>query len=192
MCALSAVASASADLLRDLVPGSGHLVHMPSHTYIRSGRYHDGIMTNLQAVLVDSLYTVACHAQGVYPLAYYPHNYHFLATWAILQHYYTIPIYINVKLGRWQEIQASSEPPDWFFSVHHNLGAVLIEAGKYADAVKVYNEDLNTFPENGWALIGLMNAYSKLGEKNKYIETKNRFDAAWKYADIKISSSRIL
>ncbi len=74
----------SADLLLDLVPGSGHLVHMPSHTYIRIGKYHDGVLANQKAVLVDSLYMEACHAQGVYPLAYYPHNYHFLSACATL------------------------------------------------------------------------------------------------------------
>jgi tetratricopeptide (TPR) repeat protein len=72
------------------------------------------------------------------------------------------------------------------------LGAVLIEAGKYETAVKVYVEDLKTFRENGWALKGLMNAYEKLGQRKNYHETKIRFDQAWKHADIKIKSSRIM
>ncbi len=315
-------ASASADLLRDLIPGSGHLVHMPSHIYIRTGRYHDGVIANQKAVLVDSLYTEACHAQGTYPLAYYPHNYHFLAAcaticgesqiamegafatanhahkkllrdpaWATLQHYYTIPWYVEVKLGLWKDILNArspekdlkypfiiwhyaqgmamlaqnnvpeakmhlaemktimtdttikdlsiwginsvfdlcviasntldgeicakeknfskaisllkeavakedalnyNEPPDWFFSVRHHLGAVLTEAGKFQDAVKVYEEDLKVYRENGWALKGMMNAFEKLGDKKNYDKTKLRFDRAWKYADIKIGSSRIL
>ena len=315
-------ALASADLLLDLVPGSGHLVHMPSHTYIRIGRYHDGAVSNQKAVLVDSLYTEACHAQGVYPLAYYPHNYHFLAAcatlsgeskiamegaiatadhahksllrdpaWATLQHYYTIPWYVEVKLGLWKdilsapapekdlkyplvvwhyaqgmaklsqnkvpeakqhlaemksimtdtkikdltiwginsvydlcliaaktlegEIQAKekkfpaaiallteaiekedalnyNEPPDWFFSVRHHLGAVLIDAGKYQDALKVYEQDLTIYPENGWALRGMMNVYEKMGDKGSYDKTKVRFEMAWKYADIAIVASRIL
>jgi tetratricopeptide (TPR) repeat protein len=79
-----------------------------------------------------------------------------------------------------------------FFSVRHHLGAVLIEAGKFQEAIKVYDEDLKTYRENGWALIGLMNAYEKLGDKKKYDETKLRFEQAWKYADIEISTSRIL
>ena len=61
----------SANLLLSLVPCSGHLLHMPSNTYLRIGRYHDGVISNQKAVLTDSLYTEACHAQGVYPLAYY-------------------------------------------------------------------------------------------------------------------------
>ena len=69
---------AAADRLGSLVPGSGHLVHMPSHIYIRVGRYHDAAVTNQNAIAVDNDYITQCHAQGVYPLAYVPHNRHFL------------------------------------------------------------------------------------------------------------------
>lgn len=68
-----------------LVPGSGHLVHMPSHIYLRTGDYHLGSLANLRSVEVDSNYITACRAQGVYPLAYHPHNYHFLAATATLE-----------------------------------------------------------------------------------------------------------
>ena len=69
---------AAADRLRNLVPGSGHLVHMPSHIYIRVGRYRDAAIANEKAIAVDRDYLTQCHAQGVYPLAYVPHNQHFL------------------------------------------------------------------------------------------------------------------
>jgi tetratricopeptide (TPR) repeat protein len=71
-------AAASADRLLNLVPGSGHLVHMPSHIYIRLGRYVDGVESNERAVKTDEEYIAQCKVQGVYPLFYYPHNYHFL------------------------------------------------------------------------------------------------------------------
>ena len=71
-------AIAVADRLGNLVPGSGHLVHMPSHIYIRVGRYHDAAVANQKAIAVDNDYITQCHAQGVYPLAYMPHNHHFL------------------------------------------------------------------------------------------------------------------
>ncbi len=70
----------SADRLAQLVPGAGHMVHMPSHIYIRVGRYADASESNVQAVAVDEDYIVQCAAQGIYPLGYYPHNIHFL--WA--------------------------------------------------------------------------------------------------------------
>ncbi len=71
-------AIAAADRLGSLVPGSGHLVHMPSHIYIRVGRYHDAVVANQKAIAVDNDYLAQCHAQGIYPLAYMPHNHHFL------------------------------------------------------------------------------------------------------------------
>lgn len=71
---------AAAERLEDLVPGAGHLVHMPSHIYIRVGRYHDAVTANQRAVDADRAYVTQCHAQGVYHLGYVPHNHHFL--WA--------------------------------------------------------------------------------------------------------------
>ncbi|MHA4806975.1 tetratricopeptide repeat protein [Flavitalea flava] len=312
-------ALASAKLLETLVPGSGHLVHMPSHIYINTGDYHWGSKSNIQAVTVDSTYTTACHAQGAYPLSYYPHNYHFLAAtatleghsklaweaainlqrhtaegimrmpgWGTLQHYYTIPYYIAAKFSMWDTIASLrppandlvypraiwhyarglaylgrnklaeakkemdtlnilaadtnlqhltvwginttadlvqiakkvlsagiafkegrldksvslleeavsiednlnyNEPPDWFFSVRHHLGAVLLKTGKYAEAEKVYKKDLQTWRKNGWALIGL---YNSLALQNRYREAqkvKSSFEKSWKYADIKIQTS---
>jgi tetratricopeptide (TPR) repeat protein len=73
-------AEKAADRLTDLVPGAGHLVHMPAHTYWRIGRYHDASEANVKAAAVDEEYIAQCNAQGFYPAAYYPHNIHFL--WA--------------------------------------------------------------------------------------------------------------
>lgn len=78
-------ALASADLLLTLVPGSGHLVHMPSHIYIWTGDYHKGSIANSEAVKIDSAYVTSCHAQGAYPLSYFPHNYHYLTATATFE-----------------------------------------------------------------------------------------------------------
>ncbi len=69
---------ASADRLLNLVPGAGHLVHMPSHIYIRVGRYQDAVVANQKAIAADNAYVLTCRTQGFYPLAYIPHNQHFL------------------------------------------------------------------------------------------------------------------
>lgn len=69
---------AAAERLGDLVPRAGHLVHMPAHIYIRVGRYHDAVVANQKAIAADRDYITQCHAQGLYPLAYMPHNQHFL------------------------------------------------------------------------------------------------------------------
>ncbi|MBI4553803.1 MAG: hypothetical protein HY710_16170 [Candidatus Latescibacteria bacterium] len=73
---------AAADRLTTLVPGAGHLVHMPSHIYMRVGRYTDAAEANARAITVDRDYISKQAPQGVYPMMYYPHNIHF--RWAAL------------------------------------------------------------------------------------------------------------
>ena len=70
----------SADRLGNLVPGAGHLVHMPGHIYIRTGDYHKAVIANERAIKADDAYQSTCTPEGIYPLAYMPHNHHFL--WA--------------------------------------------------------------------------------------------------------------
>lgn len=72
-----------ADMLTGLMPGAGHIVHMPSHIYMRLGRYADSYEANRRATEADEDYITQCRAQGLYPLGYYPHNLHFL-TWAAM------------------------------------------------------------------------------------------------------------
>lgn len=73
-----ALGLAAADRLRDLCPAAGHLVHMPAHIYLRVGLYHEASRANELALAADETYISQCAAQGFYPLAYYPHNFHFL------------------------------------------------------------------------------------------------------------------
>lgn len=304
-----------------LVPGAGHLIHMPSHIYIRTGYYHKGTLSNIRAIEVDSAYVTACHAQGAYPLTLYPHNIHFMAAtatlegnsewglkaaievadhanrqlmkepgWGTIQHYYTIPYYVYVKFGKWKEIlemtnedpslkypeavrhyargmaflglnelpnakkelqslenyaddedlkevtiwdfnsvhdlmqiakrvlaaeilasegnyeqsirllkEATNledalvyqEPPDWFFSVRHNLGAVQVEAEKYRDAINTFEEDLEKYPRNGWALHGLKSAYSKINDTDQVSNIENQLAAIWATADVVLDNSRL-
>src|SRR5690606_8241625 len=71
-------AEAEADRLLPLMPGAGHIVHMPAHIYQRVGRFEDVIKANIQAAKADEDYIAQCRAQGIYPLGYYPHNLHFI------------------------------------------------------------------------------------------------------------------
>jgi hypothetical protein len=84
------------------------------------------------------------------------------------------------------------EPPDWFLSVRHYLGEVLVESGKPDQARSVYLEDLNNFPENGWALHGLMVASRELGDEEMMNEYNKRFFKAWEHGDIGLSVSEAL
>jgi hypothetical protein len=295
---------------------------MPSHTYIRTGDYHEGTMANARAVEVDSTYVSACHAAGVYPLAYYPHNFHFLAacaafegnsqtaidaSWRMvekldtvamrqsgyetIQHYYTIPYYVMVKFARWKDIlqlprpardlyyptaiwryargmafvgtgqleraahelinlqllqreesvrnftiwdinkvgdlldiaawvlegelaaargdleKAAhllgkavavedqlnyNEPPDWFFSVRHHLGPVLMKMEQYEEAEALFRRDLELFPKNGYALHGLYEALIKQSRLQEAKDILHRLERAWKNADVSLENSRVL
>jgi tetratricopeptide (TPR) repeat protein len=70
-----------AERLAELMPGAGHIVHMPGHIYLRVGRYNDAIEANRHAVHADEAYLADAHEggpPGFYEIAYYPHNFHFL------------------------------------------------------------------------------------------------------------------
>ena len=136
-------AEPAADRLANLVPGSGHLVHMPSHIYFRVGRYQDSALANIRAAEVDEAYIAQCNAQGFYPALYYPHNIHFL--WAsstmqgqsalsldsarrvvanvrveqvqqfpTIQFFRTVPMLSLVRFARWEEILVEPEPHEPF------------------------------------------------------------------------------
>ena len=311
----------AADNLRRKVPGAGHLVHMPSHIYIRVGRYHDGSLANERAIEADNDYVTQCRQQGIYPVAYVPHNHHFL--WATttmegrsadaiaaarhtvehvntslirepelvaLQHFSSIPYYAYVRFGKWDEILAEpapdedllyptavwhyargiayvrkgelekadeelrlvraiasdpaleelkiwglnptselakiaslvlsaeidaargktkpavaslrkaiaiedrliyGEPPDWFYPVRHNLGAILLDAGRPKEAERVYQADLARFPGNGWSLMGLAQSLRAQGKTKQADKVQAEFDRAWQHADIEITASRL-
>lgn len=83
-----------------------------------------------------------------------------------------------------------NEPPDWRLPSRHFLGAALLELGQYTDAENVFEAELIRNPENGWSLQGLLQSQKKLGKKKEAAATQKRFEKAWKYSNVKISSSR--
>lgn len=306
----------SARVLDSLVKGAGHLLHMPSHIYLNTGDYHLGTLSNLNAIAADSIYTTACHAQGMYPLAYYPHNQHFLAAtatleghaalawqaanavqqhtakdlmnqpgWGTLQHYYSIPYYVGVKFNMYDSLinmpapaqeliypralwhyargmaflgknklqnsqqeldklmtlaadtslqnltiwdinttadlvqiakrvlQASldmkqqrqqraislfkeaiaiedqlnyNEPPDWFFSVRHYLGDALLNEKKFKEAEQVFQQDLQIWKNNIWALQGLHKALLAQHKTQEAKPIKLAMDKAGQFANFNI------
>ena len=132
-------AEAEADRLLPLMPGAGHMVHMPAHIYQRVGRHADVIRSNELAAKADEDYIAQCRAQGIYPLAYYPHNLHFIWMGAsasgrgqlaldsarklagaiphealvnvpILQGFVVVPYWAMVRFAKWDEILADKGP----------------------------------------------------------------------------------
>ena len=75
----------SARRVGTVMPGAGHLVHMPSHLYMRTGRWEDAAAANERAIVVDRKYIESEKPGGVYPMMYYPHNIHFLWSAASMQ-----------------------------------------------------------------------------------------------------------
>ena len=74
-------AEAAADRLVDKAPAMlGHLVHMPSHIYYRTGRYADSMKANILAARADEDYLSLVGDDALYRYGYYPHNVHFLLT----------------------------------------------------------------------------------------------------------------
>lgn len=139
-------AEQAADTLGPLSPGAGHLVHMPSHVYLRIGRYHDASTANEKAASADESYITQCRAQGFYPAAYYPHNVHFLYSSAafegrsavsigaanklsanmtpeivaevpIVEEFVPMNLYALARFGRWDDLEAAPAPPaEWRYT----------------------------------------------------------------------------
>lgn len=101
-----------ADALAALAPGSGHLVHMPAHTYIRVGRYHDATLVNFSAATADKDFLAVCRgSNGVYPLGYVPHNWHFATMTASLTGSRTLAQQAAGQTARRADRAAMGEPP---------------------------------------------------------------------------------
>ena len=315
------LAEAGAERLARLAPGAGHLVHMPSHIYRRVGRYSDASKSNEDAIAADEDYITQCRAQGVYPLAYYPHNIHFLwdsasmegrsqvaitaarkasssipaGAWRdipLLHQFLVAPLFSYTRFGKWDlilsepsppadslfwtgvwhyarglsfnatgkvdeaskelgrlrdiaedkslegyrvtfsrngakaileiatavlegEIAAKrgdyeeaiaqlhrgvllednliyNEPPDWHVPVRQSLGAVLLEAGRPAEAEAIYWQDLQLNRENGWSLFGLTQSLRAQGKEEQAVLVEKRFRKAWSQADVTLIASRFM
>jgi tetratricopeptide (TPR) repeat protein len=88
-----------------------------------------------------------------------------------------------------QDGLAYMEPPAWFYPVRQSLGAALLEAGRASEAEAVYREDLRQYPENGWSLFGLARSLEAQGRSAEAAEARQRFELAWRHADIRLTSS---
>ncbi|HEX8272492.1 MAG TPA: tetratricopeptide repeat protein [Longimicrobiaceae bacterium] len=129
----------SAKRLAELIPGASHIVHMPSHIYLRAGRYHDAAQANRAAVRADSAYLRVRQALGRYP-RYFAHNLEFLWSaagmagmrevslaaardqsaewpadsvrrWPNTQHFLVTPWVVMVRFGMWKEMLDEPPPP---------------------------------------------------------------------------------
>jgi tetratricopeptide (TPR) repeat protein len=300
-----------AERLARLMPGVGHMVHMPAHIYIRVGRYGDAATSNVHAIHMDETFIEGQPQPTLYSLGYYPHNIHFLAFASsmagrsaqaidaakILKAKINMDVAKNVGMlqemvpyyvltlttfGRWDDVLAEPlppgemrfptamayyargvayaakgdaangksaldtviainkatpddgefkapisiamhalmgeiaarggnpqaaiphfqealnieskglyfEPPKWYYPIRQSLGAALLKSARYAEAERVYREDLKRFPENGWSLYGLAAALRAQGKSAEASAAEARFAKAWANADVKLTASR--
>lgn len=88
-----------------------------------------------------------------------------------------------------EDALAYDEPYDWMIPARHALGAVLLREKMWRDAERVYREDLERYPENGWALWGLARSLDGQGRSEESRAIVARSERAWAHADIKLSTS---
>jgi len=89
-----------------------------------------------------------------------------------------------------EDALAYNEPADWPLPVRPYLGAALLEAGDAKGAVEAFEQDLKTYPLNGWSLFGLAQAQQKLGQADAARETSQRQAVAWQWADAPLTAAR--
>jgi len=136
-------ATAAGDRLRRLVPGSGHLVHMPTHIDVLTGRWKDASDFNMKAIEVDRKYRKVSPKQDFYRI-YMAHNHHMLSFAAMMEGrgdvavraaremvsgvpedyarrestlidgYMGAPYEALMRFGRWDEILKEPAPPSYF------------------------------------------------------------------------------
>lgn len=136
-------ASAAADRLRDRQPALGHMVHMPSHIYVRTGRWKDAIIANQKAIAADAAYQSTQPDQGFYRV-YMAHNGHMLAFACMMRGqsklaidtmdrtiaaipsefakaaapfvdgFFSMSLEVRVRFGKWDEVLEAPDLPEYF------------------------------------------------------------------------------
>ena len=94
-----------------------------------------------------------------------------------------------LKSAEVEDTLSYGEPPQWLQPVRHTLGAVYLKSGRYADAERIYREDLAEWKENGWSLYGLGRALHHQGKIEEANEVDRRFRRSWSRADAPTQTS---
>ena len=194
------LADAAADRLRELQPALGHSVHMPSHIDIRRGRWHEAVEGNLKAIAADDHYrTIFGPPQGLI-IVYAAHNQHMLAYAAMMtgqrdlaiQHiramvegipldfvkehaavaesFVGLPYEVLVRFGRWDDILAAPDHPDFMpltramrlaargiaFAAKGDVAAAKVEQQAYLAAVPLVPPEVTAGPNTGRAILAVV------------------------------------
>ena len=194
------LADAAADRLRELQPALGHSVHMPSHIDIRRGRWHEAVEGNIKAIAADDHYrTIFGPPQGLI-IVYAAHNQHMLAYAAMMtgqselaiQHirvmvegipldfvkehaavaesFIGLPYEVLVRFGRWDDILAAPDHPDFMpltramrlaargiaFAAKGDVAAAKVEQQVYLAATPLVPPEETAGPNTGRAILAVV------------------------------------
>ena len=128
-------AVAAADRLVTLVPGSGHLLHMPSHIYIRLGRYAEAAEVNERAIAVDKLYLSQAPPSDMYRILSF-HNFHFLVYVAMMEGRYEAAMATAQKLKEEIGARLLRNHARYCDGLHSTYLHVLVRFGRWSDIVE--------------------------------------------------------
>jgi tetratricopeptide (TPR) repeat protein len=109
---------------------------------------------------------------------------------AAAQGNYEVAIAHLDRAVRYHDNLVYTEPDDWHQPVRHALGAVLLDAGRPAEAEAVYWEDLRRNPKNGWSLFGLTKALQAQGKTDQAKLVEADFKKVWADSDVTLTASR--
>jgi len=155
----------SAKRLPGLTPSAGHLVHMPAHTYIRTGDYGGASTANQQAAAVDEAYVNKYHASGMYPVMYYMHNLHFLAVSSSMEGRFADASRAAAKTVANAAPHTKDNPmAEWYLPTQT---FVLVRFRKWPDLQKLPEPDKNLHLAHAAWHFGRGMAYSGTGQLDK-------------------------
>ncbi|MDP2375974.1 tetratricopeptide repeat protein [Reyranella sp.] len=181
------------DRLRDLVPDSGHLIHMPTHIDVLCGNYRDVVVYNQKAVAVDRKFLAREGAMNVYAL-YRSHDHHFVVYGAMFLGQYTPAIKAAQELidTTPEELLRIPSPPmaDFIESYLSVKQHVLVRFGKWREIIaqELPKDQALYCGTTAMTLYAKGVAHSVLGE----IEAAERMREAFRAAKARVPESRRL
>ena len=179
------------DRLRELMPDSGHLIHMPTHIDVLCGNYRDVVVYNQKAVTVDRKFLAREGAANVYAL-YRSHDHHFVVYGAMFLGQYTPAIQAAQELidTTPEEVLRIPSPPmaDFLEGYLSMKQHVLVRFGKWREIIA---QELPKDPELYCATTAMMLyakgvAHSVLGE----IAEAEKMRAAFRAARARVPDTR--
>ncbi len=155
-----------ADRLAELTPGLGHLIHMPSHTYYRIGRFKESLAHNIVAVEADAAYLDSADASVLYEYGYYTHNIHFAMTSAQMAGDAGTALTMAARLNEKLPIEMAAAAP-WVQPIKAAPYYAMVQYGDPADIIALADPgDEMPFLHGAWHY-ARGEAYAKLGDAEK-------------------------